>query len=144
LHATAKSLSPQESRAYLKEIENVCALLAYTDMEGSPLRGYLDQGRRIALARQVNSAILGEFVEVVDVAPRLIRPCARLSVHTGHAPQAILETTAKHTTSLWKAMTDHGISVMPDWTSSREGPDWERLASVSLLNTQFDLVGERA
>lgn len=60
LHATAKSLSPQESRAYLKEIENVCALLAYTDMEGSPLRGYLDQGRRIALAEQVNGSILGE------------------------------------------------------------------------------------
>ncbi len=62
LHATAKSLSPQESRAYLKEIENVCALLAYTDMEGSPLRGYLDQGRRVALAEQVNGAILGEQI----------------------------------------------------------------------------------
>jgi len=87
-------------------------------MEGSPLRGYLDQGRRMALARQVNSAIL---------------------VHTGYAPQAILETTVKHTTFLWKTMTDHGISVMPDWTSSREGPDWERLASFFRFRRNFDL-----
>lgn len=118
LHATAKSLSPQESRAYLKEIENVCALLAYTDMEGSPLRGYLDQGRRIALAEQVNGSIL---------------------VHTGQSPHALLEMSVKQTSFLWKLMVDHGLSPMPDWSASKEGPEWERLASYFRFRRSFEL-----
>lgn len=30
-------------------------------------------------------------------------------------------------------MVDHGLSPMPDWSASKEGPEWERLASVSLF-----------
>ncbi len=43
---------------YLQETKDVCALLAYADPESSVLRGFLDQQRRIALAEQVNRAIL--------------------------------------------------------------------------------------
>jgi len=46
---------------YLKELENVTALLAYTDLEKSPVRKYLDQTRRVALAEQINSAIMCEY-----------------------------------------------------------------------------------
>ncbi len=127
LHATAKRLRPAESRVYVQEIENACALLAYTDMEGSPLRGYLEQGRRTALAAQVNSAILGEPACVQEGAGALIHA---LSVHTGHAPHPMLEQVAKQTTFLWQTMADHGVPVAPPWTSAVEGPEWERLAAV--------------
>lgn len=61
LHATCMELTNHKSRAmYMKEIENVCALLAYRDLEKSPVRKYLDQRRRIALAEQINSAIICE------------------------------------------------------------------------------------
>jgi hypothetical protein len=46
---------------YLKELESVTALLAYTDLERSPVRKYLDQSRRVALAEQINSAIMCRF-----------------------------------------------------------------------------------
>lgn len=45
---------------YQKELESVTALLAYTDLEKSPVRKYLDQSRRVALAEQINSAIMCE------------------------------------------------------------------------------------
>jgi hypothetical protein len=45
---------------YLKELESVMVLLAYTDLERSPVRKYLDQSRRVALAEQINSAIMCE------------------------------------------------------------------------------------
>ena len=47
---------------YLKELESVTALLAYTDLERSPVRKYLDQSRRVALAEQINSAIMCELL----------------------------------------------------------------------------------
>jgi hypothetical protein len=39
----------------------VGALFAYTDVENSILKGFLEQGRRIVLAEQVNRAILSEW-----------------------------------------------------------------------------------
>ena len=59
LHATCMELTNPYSRSmYMKEIESVSVLLAYRDLEKSPVRKYLDQRRRIALAEQINSAIL--------------------------------------------------------------------------------------
>lgn len=58
LHQEAKKLAPEDRAVYLQEIKDVGALLAYTDPETSILKGFLEQGRRIALADQVNRAIL--------------------------------------------------------------------------------------
>lgn len=60
LHQEAKKLPPEERAVYLQEIKDVGALFAYSDPESSILRGFLDQERRIALAEQVNRAILCE------------------------------------------------------------------------------------
>ena len=60
LHTEAKKLSPDVRATYLQEIKDVGALFAYTDPETSILKGFLDQHRRIALADQVNRAILRE------------------------------------------------------------------------------------
>jgi hypothetical protein len=60
LHAEAKKLGPEDRAVYLQEIKDVGALFAYTDPETSILKGFLEQGRRIVLAEQVNRAILRE------------------------------------------------------------------------------------
>jgi hypothetical protein len=61
LHAEAKKLRAEHRAVYLQEIKDVGALFAYTDPETSILKGFLEQGRRIALAEQVNRAILRTF-----------------------------------------------------------------------------------
>ena len=61
LHAEAKKLPADVRAVYLQEIKDVGALFAYTDPETSILKGFLEQRRRIALAEQVNAAILGEW-----------------------------------------------------------------------------------
>lgn len=60
LHVEAKRLLPEERAVYLEEIKDAGALFAYTNPETSILKGFLEQGRRIALAQQVNGAILSE------------------------------------------------------------------------------------
>jgi hypothetical protein len=61
LHQEAKKLAPDDRAVYLQEIKDVGALLAYTDPETSILKGFLEQTRRIALANQVNRAILSKW-----------------------------------------------------------------------------------
>jgi hypothetical protein len=61
LHQEAKKLIPADRAIYLQEIKDVGALFAYTDPESSILGGFLQQGRRIALAEQINRAILREL-----------------------------------------------------------------------------------
>lgn len=59
LYAKVQSLSdPRDRDAYRKEMENVVGLLAYRDPENSPMSKYMQQGRRDAVANQINSAIL--------------------------------------------------------------------------------------
>lgn len=53
-------MNPADRAIYLQEIKDVGALFAYTDPESSILGGFLKQGRRIALAEQINRAILRE------------------------------------------------------------------------------------
>lgn len=64
LHAEAKKLPADVRAVYLQEIKDVGALFAYTDPETSILKGFLEQRRRIALAEQVNAAILSESCRV--------------------------------------------------------------------------------
>lgn len=61
LHAEAKKLPADVRAVYLQEIKDVGALFAYTDPETSILKGFLEQRRRIALAEQVNAAILCKY-----------------------------------------------------------------------------------
>lgn len=65
LHAFAKNLPADDRAVYLPELQWINSLFAYTDPETSILRGFLEQDRRIALAEQVNAAILGERSRVV-------------------------------------------------------------------------------
>jgi hypothetical protein len=58
LHAEAGNLDPSDRAVYVREITEAGALFAYTDPEQSPVGGFLKQERRIALADQVNKAIL--------------------------------------------------------------------------------------
>lgn len=60
LHTEAMKLRPEHRAAYLQEIKDVTALLGYNNPETSILRGFLEQERRIALAQQVNAAILSK------------------------------------------------------------------------------------
>lgn len=60
LREEAQKLKGDDKAVYLQETKDVCALLAYADPESSILRGFLEQSRRIALADQVNRAILCE------------------------------------------------------------------------------------
>ncbi len=65
---------------YLKELEQVTALLAYTDVEHSPVRRFLHKSRKVALAEQVNSAIL---------------------LRSGRPSQPLVEVAVRQTTLLW-------------------------------------------
>jgi hypothetical protein len=58
LHAEAALLEPSIRAVYVREITEAGALFAYTDPDNSPVGGFLQQERRIALAEQVNRAIL--------------------------------------------------------------------------------------
>ncbi|PWZ02734.1 hypothetical protein BCV70DRAFT_209297 [Testicularia cyperi] len=58
LYTSAQKLPSYWRAMYLKELEQVTALLAYTDVEHSPVRRFLHRSRKVALAEQVNSAIL--------------------------------------------------------------------------------------
>lgn len=60
LHEEAKRLRPAHRARYLQEIKDVGGLFAYTDPGSSIVSGFLHQTRRIALAQQVNAAILSE------------------------------------------------------------------------------------
>jgi hypothetical protein len=62
LHAEAALLEPSIRAVYVREITEAGALFAYTDPDNSPVGGFLMQDRRIALAEQVNRAVLSESV----------------------------------------------------------------------------------
>jgi hypothetical protein len=60
LHAEAALLEPSIRAVYVREITEAGALFAYTDPDNSPVGGFLQQERRIALAEQINRAILSK------------------------------------------------------------------------------------
>jgi hypothetical protein len=62
LHAEAALLEPSIRAVYVREITEAGALFAYTDPDNSPVGGFLQQERRIALAEQVNRAILSKYL----------------------------------------------------------------------------------
>lgn len=85
---------PEYWRAmYLKELESVTVMLAYTDLERSPVRKYLDQNRRVALAEQINSAIM---------------------FRTGMPSQPLIESAVRQTTFCWSTLAQENIALPPD------------------------------
>ncbi|ORY33973.1 CTLH/CRA C-terminal to lish motif domain-domain-containing protein [Naematelia encephala] len=109
LHSEAKKL-PAEARAvYLQEIKDVGALFAYTNPETSILKGFLEQGRRIALAEQVNRAVLRS---------------------EGRPVESLLETIARRTDAVYSLLLQHAIDPRP-------GPDEESSKEAEWISNYF-------
>ncbi|CEH19492.1 GLUCOSE-INDUCED DEGRADATION PROTEIN 8 HOMOLOG [Ceraceosorus bombacis] len=77
---------------YLKELQGVTALLAYANVESSPVSKYLDQKRRVGLAEQVNSAIIAQ---------------------SGQPSQPLIESTIRQTTFVWGQIAADKVPVPP-------------------------------
>lgn len=139
LHQEAKRLEAGERALYLQEIKDVGALFAYTEPETSILRGFLEQGRRIALAQQVNRAILRELQfqiyrkvdDVVERSPKLI-----ITDSQSRPTHSKLESTARRVSALWSIMAEKKIDPIPNWTSI-DGPGKDELALVSFARLLF-------
>ncbi|KAK1924281.1 hypothetical protein DB88DRAFT_489683 [Papiliotrema laurentii] len=100
LHAEAKKLPPDVRAVYLQEIKDVGALFAYTDPETSILSGFLAQERRVALAEQVNFAILAT---------------------EERSGPAFLHSIAQRTRALYAIMSAKGIDPRPAGYDERGG-----------------------
>ncbi|KDN45237.1 hypothetical protein K437DRAFT_256687 [Tilletiaria anomala UBC 951] len=130
LHATCMELTNPYSRAmYMKEIESVSVLLAYRDLEKSPVRKYLDQRRRMALAEQINSAIL---------------------FHSGHPSQPLIESAARQNTFVWSQLHADKVAIplqLSSSSSSGSGTGGSALSGASLLHGNglrtYDCTDER-
>ncbi len=90
LYASAQKLPSYWRSMYFKELEQVTALLAYTDVEHSPVRRFLHRSRKVALAEQVNSAIL---------------------LRSGKPSQPLIEVAVRQTTLLWKHLQAEEVQV---------------------------------
>uniref|UniRef100_V5EWF9 CRA domain-containing protein n=2 Tax=Kalmanozyma brasiliensis (strain GHG001) TaxID=1365824 RepID=V5EWF9_KALBG len=90
LYASAQKLPSFWRAMYLKELEQVTALLAYTDVEHSPVRRFLHKSRKVALAEQVNSAIL---------------------LRSGKPSQPLVEVAVRQTTLLWNHLLADEVQV---------------------------------
>lgn len=90
LYTSAQRLPSFWRAMYLKELEQVTALLAYTDVEHSPVRRFLHRSRKVALAEQVNSAIL---------------------FRGGKSSQPLIEVAVRQTTLLWNHAVAEEVAV---------------------------------
>ncbi|ALO60316.1 hypothetical protein CNA03065 [Cryptococcus deneoformans JEC21] len=107
LHSEAKKLPAEVRAIYLQEIKDVGALFAYENAEMSPLKGFLEQSRRVKLAEQVNKAILRS---------------------EGRAPQSQLEEYSKRLEVYYKVLEGNEIDPTPPWTA-KDGLAKEHLAA---------------
>ncbi|CAO1622657.1 unnamed protein product [Parajaminaea phylloscopi] len=78
---------------YQRELEKVTAILAYKDLEKSPLKKYLDVKRRGDLADQINSAIM---------------------FRAGRPPQPLIECAVRQTTFVWSELHNEKVPVPVD------------------------------
>lgn len=128
LREEAQKLTGEDKAVYLQETKDVCALLAYADPENSILRGFLDQARRIALAEQVNRAILRKHHH------HRRHECARADMRAGSEGRpgvSQLESISRRVVALWALMRRYDdVDSRPPWTAS-DGQGKEQLAAVS-------------
>lgn len=90
LYTSAQKLPSYWRAMYLKELEQVTALLAYTDVEHSPVKRFLHKSRKMALAEQVNSAIL---------------------FRSGKSSQPLIEVAVRQTSFLWNTAVADEVVV---------------------------------
>ncbi|KAF9484736.1 hypothetical protein BDN70DRAFT_797187 [Pholiota conissans] len=93
LYALSNTLpNPADRATYLKELENVGGLLAYTVPEKSSMAKYLTLERREAVADQINRAILKS---------------------TGRPLVSFIELMTRHTHLVWQFANELGIETRP-------------------------------
>ncbi|PWN20082.1 hypothetical protein BCV69DRAFT_283616 [Microstroma glucosiphilum] len=85
---------------YKKELESVTAILAYKDLERSPLKKYLDVKRRKSLADQINSAIM---------------------FRTGRPSQPLIESAVRQTTFVWSQLHNEHVAIPQDHPAYQKG-----------------------
>jgi hypothetical protein len=113
LFKVANQLPEPEDRAlYLKELTNVSALMAYTTPETSPVSKYLGIERRIAVADQINSAVLREYRGHIISSLLLTISAER----TSHPPMPPIEHIVRHTSFLWSYMNENKVGMPPPTT----------------------------
>ncbi|KAN0065999.1 hypothetical protein ACQY0O_000091 [Thecaphora frezii] len=93
LYTSAQRLPSYWRAMYLKELEQVTALLAYPDVEHSPVRRFLHRSRKVALAEQVNSAIL---------------------FRTGKPSQPLIESAVRQTAFIYNTLHAEKVAVPHD------------------------------
>lgn len=102
LDNATRRLRPQEAARYAHQVQDVCGLLAYTDMEASPLAGYLEQERRQRLADMVDGCILGRLTSRGDGS------FAHFGLASlGYPPQSLLESLWQQDAYLWHPEYGH-------------------------------------
>ncbi|KAJ9094680.1 hypothetical protein QFC21_005837 [Naganishia friedmannii] len=118
LDSATQHLRPRESRRYAQQVQDVCGLLAYNDMEASPLAGYLEQERRVGLADMVEGCIMAS---------------------TGYSAQSVLESLWQQDAYLWHP--EHGHLALNDVsfseTDGKEGEDGKRMRELALVSPPF-------
>ncbi|KAF9646402.1 hypothetical protein BDM02DRAFT_3156563 [Thelephora ganbajun] len=127
LYVLANTL-PKESdrKTYAEELDQVGGLLAYKIPEKSPMTRYLSQGRREAVADQINAAVLYQ---------------------TQHSAVSKLELQVRYTATLWGWMHDmrkwpHGVHP-PGNASAVTTPTMEKLAIQGDHAVEQKEVGSR-
>ncbi|CAK9786124.1 hypothetical protein CC85DRAFT_283770 [Cutaneotrichosporon oleaginosum] len=97
INVAALKLPGAQRSEYLKELHDLSGLFAYSYPEDSELAGFLDQKRRVALAAQVNAAILHS---------------------EGRVTQSYLEQIARRTSAIYETITDRNIDPQPVWAGT--------------------------
>ncbi|GAA5848182.1 hypothetical protein JCM8547_004435 [Rhodosporidiobolus lusitaniae] len=92
----------KEREGWEKECVNACGLLAYRDLAGCPVRGYLAQSRRETLAEMVNAAIMQ---------------------HTDRTPLPLLALAARQTTAFWSILREMHVQFPPPPTGAAASKD---------------------
>ncbi|SCV69427.1 BQ2448_2447 [Microbotryum intermedium] len=90
--AVAQLPSGRDRDRWEQECIDVSGLMAYKDLMNCPVRGYLEQERRVTLSELVNAAI---------------------HARSGHTPLSILELAARSTTAVWSAVAELKIPFGP-------------------------------
>ncbi|GAA5936306.1 hypothetical protein JCM1841_003000 [Sporobolomyces salmonicolor] len=100
LRAKVLELPPGRDReAWERECVDVCGLLAYKDLVGCPVRGYLAQSRRETLAEMVNAAVLQR---------------------SHRSPLPLLSLVARQTTAIWHTLGELKVQFPPAPTSTSD------------------------
>ncbi|SCZ97124.1 BZ3500_MvSof-1268-A1-R1_Chr4-2g07006 [Microbotryum saponariae] len=111
--AVAQLPSGRDRDRWEQECIDVSGLMAYKDLMNCPVRGYLEQERRVTLSELVNAAILA---------------CS------GQTPLSILALAARSTTAVWSAVAELKVPFGPAMA-----PPTKESKSKHRVYARFDL-----